>query len=126
MSSGAESYEVPSKEGLVEGTAIESTYKEKVFNENTKKYEEVEKTSSLGKYKGGSLQGWNLRAKNKSLIIFYDNSKESKGKNFGPITFNERESIRDWFGPNGIKFKEAIFMKVVEGEVEGVIFCDIE
>lgn len=124
---GAKPYELPTAEGLVPNTAIKTSYKESVFNELTKKYEEVEKTSSLGELKGGSLLGWNLKAKVKCIIKFYGNSKEAKGTNFGPISLNENESIRDWFGSNGLEFKEGIFMQIITGEApEGVIFADIE
>lgn len=124
---GAKPYELPSSEGLISETNIKSTFKESIFNEVTKKYEEVEKESSLGAYKGGNILGWNLFAKVKCKIKFYDNVKEAKGINYGPISINEHESIRDWFGAQGIGFKEAVFMKVEEGEAPiGVIFCDIE
>lgn len=104
---GSIPYALPASEGLVPGTAVESG-------------------STISKYKGGSLLGWNLFGKTKCKIVFYDNSKEATGRNYGPVTLNERESIRDWFGSNGLQFKEAIWMKVIEGEAEGVIFCDIE
>jgi hypothetical protein len=105
---GATAYIIPTSSGLIEGTAVS------------------DESSLGGLYKGGSLLGWNLYGKIKSKIIFYDNSTEAKGTNYGPITLNEHESIRDWFGSNGIKFKEALYMKVVEGEVEGVVFAAVE
>jgi hypothetical protein len=104
---GSIPYALPASEGLVVGSAVSSE-------------------STISKYKGGSLLGWNLYGKTKSKIVLYDNSEKAEGRNYGPLTLNEHESIRDWFGSNGIQFKEAIWMKVVEGEVEGVLFLDIE
>jgi hypothetical protein len=104
---GATSYSIPTKSGLVVGTAVETG-------------------SQLAKYKGGSLLGWNLYAKTKAKIIFYDNLEKAEGVNYGPITLNERESIRDWFGSNGLQFKVALYMSIIEGEIEGVVFADVE
>jgi hypothetical protein len=104
---GSRPYELPASEGLVSESNIETG-------------------STIAKYKGGSLLGWNLYGKTKCKIILYDNIEKAEGKNFGPITLNEHESVRDWFGSNGLQFKTGIWMKVVEGEIEGCVFLDIE
>lgn len=104
---GATTYKLPSVSGVIEGTAVKSG-------------------SEISEYKGGSLLGWNIYGKSKSKLIIYDNSVKAEGTNYGPVTLNEHESIRDWFGSNGIKFKEALYLKVVEGEIEGVVFAAIE
>lgn len=101
------SYKLPSSEGLVVGSNIESG-------------------SEISKYKGGALLGWNILAKVKAKIIFYDNASEASGTNFGPLFFAAEENKTIHFGYTGIKFSNAIWMKVVEGEVEGVIWLDIE
>lgn len=119
-------YKLPASSGLIPETAVESKYKKSVFNENTKKWEETEVTSEISKYKGGALLGWNLYGKEKSKIVIYDNAEKAEGKNFGPITLNASESVRDWFGSNGLQFKNALWLEVVEGAVEGCVFCDIE
>jgi len=105
---GAKAYELPASEGLVPGTAVS------------------DESSLGGPYKGGSFLGWNLYGKEKSKIIFYDNATKAEGTNFGKVSVNKEESVRDWFGSNGLQFKEAIWMKVIEGAVEGTIFADIE
>lgn len=105
---GALSYEVPTSSGLMTETAV------------------LDESSIGGKYKGGNLLGWNLFAPEKAKVIIYDSEEKAEGKNFGTISFNERESIRDWFGGQGIGFKKALYWKVLEGKVEGVIFADIE
>lgn len=104
---GATTYELPSS-GLIVGTAV------------------PDESTLGGPYKGGSLLGWNLYGKTKSKIILYDNAEKAEGTNFGPVTLNEHESVRDWFGSNGIKFKNALYLKVLEGEVEGVVFAAVE
>lgn len=123
---GATPLQLPTKSGLVEGTAVENVYKEFEYSAEKGEHAEVEKVSALGKYKGGSLLGWNLYGIKKSKIILYDNVSEAKGTNYGPVTLNEHESVRDWFGSNGLKFKTALYLSIVEGEVEGVLFTDIE
>lgn len=105
---GAIPYEVPVTSGLMTETAV------------------PDESSIGGKYKGGNLLGWNLYGAEKSKILIYDSEGIAEGKNFGPISLNEHESIRDWFGDQGIGFKKALYWKVLEGKVEGVIFCDIE
>lgn len=98
---------MPSGSGIVEGTVVESG-------------------SELSKYKGGSLLGWNFFAKEKAKIILYDNIEKAEGNNYGLISLNANESIRDWFGSNGLKFKVGLYCKIVEGAVEGCLFVDIE
>lgn len=105
---GAIPYEVPSSSGFMKETAI------------------PDESSIGGKYKGGNLLGWNLYAVEKSKVIIYDTEENPEGKNFGPISMNESESIRDWFGAQGIGFKQALYWKVLSGKVEGVLFCDIQ
>lgn len=105
---GATTYAIPTSSGLIEGTAVS------------------DESSLGGPYKGGSLLGWNLYGVKKSKILIYDNAEKAEGTNFGPVTLNEHESIRDWFGSNGIKFKTALYLKVLEGEVEGVVFAAVE
>ena len=100
-------YKLPSGSGLIEGTAISAE-------------------STIAEYKGGSLLGWNLYGKEKSKIKLYDNAKEAKGINYGIVSINKEESCRDWFGSNGLKFKTALWIEVIEGTVEGCIFVDIE
>jgi hypothetical protein len=122
---GAKSYELPTSEGLVKESNIESKYKESVYNETTGKYEEIEKTSSLGKYKGGNLLGWNIRSKGKAEIILYDNATEAKNNISGPLFFKEKENKINDFSI-GKNFSTAIWMKIIEGEVEGILWLDIE
>ena len=104
---GTRPYELPSSEGLIKGTNKETG-------------------SAISKYTGGSLLGWNLFAKTKVKFILYDNVEKAEGTNYGLVSLNERESIRDWFGPNGLEFKVALWLKLMEGELEGVVFADIE
>lgn len=105
---GAKSYIVPASSKLMEETAI------------------PDESNIGGKYKGGNLLGWNLYGKTKSKVIIYDTEEKAEGNNFGIISLNERESIRDWFGDQGIGFKNALYWKLLEGEIEGVLFADIE
>lgn len=105
---GAKPYQVPLTSEFMSETAVS------------------DESSIGGKYKGGTLLGWNLYGVEKSKILIYDTEKEAEGTNFGPLTLNEGESIRDWFGGQGIGFKKALYWKVLLGKVEGVLFCDIE
>ncbi len=105
---GALPYEVPVSSELMKETAIS------------------DESSIGGKYKGGNLLGWNLYAPEKAKVIIYDSEEKAEGKNYGPISLNKEESIRDWFGAQGIGFEKALYWKVIEGKVEGVLFCDIE
>ena len=125
--------QLPSASGLIAETAVKNIYKEvkevdptRPAGEFPPTYEEVEKVSSLQTYKGGSLLGWWLYAPEKARVIFYDNIEKEEGTKYGPISFNEHESSRDWFGANGIKFKTALYYKILEGKLEGQIFVDIE
>lgn len=104
---GAELYQVPATSEFMKETAVS------------------DESTLGGKYKGGNLLGWNLYGVEKSKVIIYDTEEKAEGRNYGPITLNEHESIRDWF-PSGIKIKNALYWKVLEGKVEGVLFCDIE
>lgn len=122
---GATPYPLPASSGLIVGTNVENLFKESFYNRVTKQHEEKEVLSTIAKYRGGNLLGWNLYAKEKSKIILYDNVTEAKGTNFGSISFNENESIRDSF-TTGLKFKEGLYLDIVEGSVEGVVFADVE
>lgn len=104
---GAKSYSVPATSELISETAV------------------PDESTIGGKYKGGNLLGWSLYATEKSKVIIYDTEEKPEGKNFGPISFNANESIRDSFSiPWG--FQNALYWKVVEGKVEGVLFADIQ
>jgi hypothetical protein len=124
---GSYPYAAPTTSGLVENTAVKSSYKVSIYNEVTGKHEEVEKTSTIAEYKGGSLLGWNLYAPEKTKAIIYDNIEKAEGSNYGLISVNKEESIRDWFGSNGLKFKNGLFLHYIEGKFElSSIYVDIE
>jgi hypothetical protein len=45
------------------------------------------------------------------------------GEQFGRINLQGNESVRDWFIPHGIRcYSGAIFLQVVTGSVEGVVY----
>jgi hypothetical protein len=123
---GSYPFALPAASGVISGTLVEPKYKKSVFNVETKKYEEIEVASSIESQVGGVIQGWSLYAPEKSKFIIYDNIEKAEGANYGEVALNEKESIRDWFGPNGLKFKHALYFKVLEGKVEGCLFIDIE
>lgn len=47
----------------------------------------------------------------------------SAGTRILPIHLAINESVRDWFGPNGIVYEQGIFVEVVSGAIEGSIYC---
>ncbi len=131
---GATTYPLPESSGVIAGTVVENIiteYRQSKYGTGPGgiyppfPYEKVEEVSELGKYRGGNLLGWDLFAPEKAKIIIYDNNKEAKGENYGPISLNENESIRDWF-PSGLRFKNGLFLEIIEGEIEGCVFADCE
>ena len=46
----------------------------------------------------------------------------SSGTRILPIHLAANESVRDWFGPNGIVYQQGIYVEVVSGAIEGSIW----
>jgi len=124
---GLETYITPTSSGIIPETLIETKTINYEYNPVTGKHEAVEKVSELGKYKGGNFFGYSLKSKGAAEVIFYDNAEKAEGKPIaGPIYFTAKES-KSFMDPTPVKFKEAIYMKIVSGEIEsGAIWADVE
>lgn len=48
--------------------------------------------------------------------------KDATGPILDEIELNANESAREWYGPQGRKVRDDIFVEVVAGAIEGVIF----
>lgn len=57
-----------------------------------------------------------------AAVDLYDGPDTSSAHPIIPLTFATSESIGDWFGPNGVLFKNALYVNVTSGEVKGAIF----
>lgn len=57
-----------------------------------------------------------------AAINLYDGTDTSSAEPILPLTFAVSESLSDWFGPNGILFKNGVYANVTSGEVKGSVF----
>ena len=53
---------------------------------------------------------------------FYDGVDTSGGHTIIPLTFATSESIGDSWMPNGVHFKNGLYVNVTSGEVKGAVF----
>lgn len=70
------------------------------------------------------VYGWALENPSGSVaaaIDFYD-SADGTGTSVFPIKLASSGTDTKWFGPNGIRFNNALFANVSAGEVKGSVF----
>ena len=68
--------------------------------------------------------GWSLKNPSSSAaaaIDLYD-SADGSGVPVFTLTLAASESVGDWFGPNGVWLKNAVYANVTSGEVKGALF----
>jgi hypothetical protein len=68
--------------------------------------------------------GWALKNPSGSVAAAIDvyDTPDGTGVPVFPVTLASSESVGDWFGPNGVWMKNAVFVNVTAGEVKGAIF----
>lgn len=72
---------------------------------------------------GGTLSGFALRETGgAAALVNLRDGADASADVVMPISFAAGESVRDWFGPNGISLYYGLFMEVVSGAVEGSVF----
>lgn len=73
---------------------------------------------------GTSMLGWSLTNTSSSVAATINvlDGADTTGELVFPITLAANESIRDWFGPNGIWFNVGITVQVTSGNVSGTVF----
>jgi hypothetical protein len=72
----------------------------------------------------GQLAGYALRETSGGTpaIVRLLDGFDATGDLLLPISLTGAESVRDWFLPAGISFGTGLFVQVVSGTVEGVVF----
>ena len=63
----------------------------------------------------------NMSTSAEARLDLYDGA-DTTGPSVFPINLGGDETTRDWFGPNGILFKNGVTINVTVGEVKGAIF----
>ena len=83
--------------------------------------------SGAGKVVAGfsvRLMGWTITETSGSAgctVNIYD-GPDTSGEIVLPIKLASGGSSTDWFGPNGILFKNAVFVNLASGQAQGSIF----
>ena len=54
-------------------------------------------------------------------VDFYGGN-DTKGGLFIPITLQANESVVQWFGPQGLRFREGLYANLVSGAITGSLF----
>ncbi len=67
----------------------------------------------------GVLQGWSLRCEGATTKLSLRDG--NGGEIIAVVNLAAGESVRDWFGPQGIAFNE-LYIDVAEGTPEGAIY----
>ena len=71
-----------------------------------------------------NVYGWSLKNVSTSTaadIDFYDGA-DASGVPALPIQIPASQTDTKWFGPNGIRFNNAVYANVTTGEVKGSLF----
>lgn len=74
---------------------------------------------------GGLLAGYAFRETSGTagaVIRILDGSEPANGNLLVPISLSAGESTRDWYLPSAIGYINGIYVQVVSGAVEGVVF----
>lgn len=71
----------------------------------------------------GRIAGWSVRetAAATALIRLRDGTSAT-GDPIATIALTANQSVRDWFMPTGISFSNGLYVEVVFGAIEGVVY----
>ena len=74
------------------------------------------------------LMGWALVETTGAAVAaaeLYDGN-DATGQSLLPVTFQANESVRDWFGTQGILCQRGLYLNVTAGSVRGTLFVKLQ
>lgn len=70
------------------------------------------------------LFGWAVRNASATTLASFDvyDGTDHSGVSVFPVNLAANEASREWFGPNGIEFKNGVYFNVTAQHVTGAVF----